>query len=433
MHINTLWRYIVKQQRRREMRRKAAGQPTPRLWTANFFFIWLVNLLVCTGGTMLITAFPLYVVSLGGSEVTVGVAAAIFAISCLLMRPIAGWLLDKRSRRVITFVGVAGTALIPPLHLVLPFLGWALLLRALYGLLWSAANTAATTNACDILPDDRFGEGMGYFGLTYSLSMVIGPALGLVVWQRFGAAPLYLGLSLSSLLSLAMLTRFRFAPVLPVNRSRSLGRIPLRERLSSLYDRRALPAAILMFAICLPGGAVEAFIALYTESTGLANGGIFFTWQAIGASVTRVFAGRANDKYGEGPAIYLGCACFVAGLIAVILSRQALLVYLGALFYGIGYGVTMPALQTLSVRIVPPERRGAASSTYLGFMDVSFGLGGLIGGLLVGGLGYGGMFGAVGFSLVAALAIYFFWVRKTPCAFKVWQAARTQQAAAAGQ
>ena len=65
-------------------------RPTPRLWTRDFIILAVVNLLVFTGGNMLVSVFPLYIVSLGGSTVTVGVAAAVYAVCSFCMRPIAG-------------------------------------------------------------------------------------------------------------------------------------------------------------------------------------------------------------------------------------------------------------------------------------------------------------------------------------------------------
>lgn len=426
MSINrhSLWHAKVKHLSDRQQQPEPLQNCRESLWTRGFLSIWAVNLLVCSSGNMLVSTFPLHIVELGGSEVVVGCAAALYSVMALLMRPIAGWMLDNRSRKVIFYAGMVGIVLIPPLYALLPMIGVALALRGLHGFLWAAAGTACSTNACDIVPAGRFGEGIGYFGLTNSLAMVIGPALGLIIWNTYGGLPLFAGVALFNLAALLLL---RWIPFKQVECVRCADPQPVASRLLHLFDKRSLPAAVLLFFICLPGGAVSAFIALYTTATGIGNAGLYFACQAVGTGVTRVFGGRLSDRYGEGPAIYVGGLCFLLGLALVVVESNSFLFYCGAFAYGIGYGLTMPALQTMSLRTVPLRRRGAASSTYLCSFDVSFGLGGLLGGVLVEAIGYQYMFALMSISLVSCVIIYHYWGSKTPSAHRVFL--RNQQAA----
>lgn len=394
----------------------------PKLWTRDFIVLAIVNLLVLTGGNMLISVFPLYIVALGGNTITVGIASAVYAVCSFCMRPIAGWILDHKSRRNIFLLAMVGVVLIPPLYLVVTPLTLIIALRGLHALCWSASSTSISTNTCDVLPSERFGEGMSFFGLTNGLSMIIGPALGLFVWDELGMPPLFLGISGCGLCCLVLVSSIRFRKI--EKQPRQPGTVPIWKRLASLFEKEAIPASLLMCVLCFPGGAIESFIALFCQHTGIGNGGVYFTFQAIGATIIRLFTGKIYDRHGEGPLLIAGCVCFLTGLMTLVFASAAWIFYSGALLYGVGYGLTVPAMQTMSLRTVAVERRGAASSTYLLSYDVSFGLGGLMGGVLVKWVGYRPMYCIMASSIVACFIIYRAWGRRQPSAWKVWKQSR---------
>ena len=49
----------------------------PRLWTRNFVLIIVINFLVFMNHIMLLSTFPFYIESLGGSEALAGLAATL--------------------------------------------------------------------------------------------------------------------------------------------------------------------------------------------------------------------------------------------------------------------------------------------------------------------------------------------------------------------
>ena len=402
-----------------EINKSSRPVPAQRLWTRDFIILAVVNLLVFTGGNMLVSVFPLYIVSLGGSTVTVGIAAAVYAVCSFCMRPIAGWILDNKSRRNIFLVSMVGVVLIPPLYLVLTALILIIPLRGLHALSWSAASTSISTNTCDVLPSDRFGEGMSFFGLTNGIAMIIGPALGLFVWDNLGMPPLFLGISACGLCCLVLVSRLRFRRLDKKKSEPHSG--PGWKKLAALFEKEAFPASLLMCCLCFPGGAIESFIALFCQQTGVANGGVYFSFQAGGACITRIFAAKIYDRHGEGPLLIAGCLCFFFGLMTIVFSGSTWLFYSGALLYGVGYGLTVPAMTTMSLRTVPPERRGAASSTYLLSYDVSFGLGGLVAGVLAKLVGYRPMFCIMSVGILICFILYRRWGRFQSSAWRVWK------------
>ena len=85
----------------------------PRLWTRNFVLIIVINFLVFMNHIMLLSTFPFYIESLGGSEALAGLAATLFSLVAVLCRPVVGWMLDNGKRRAILLIGLAGLLLMP--------------------------------------------------------------------------------------------------------------------------------------------------------------------------------------------------------------------------------------------------------------------------------------------------------------------------------
>ena len=85
----------------------------PRIWTRNFVLIIVINFLVFMNHIMLLSTFPFYIESLGGSEALAGLAATLFSLVAVLCRPVVGWMLDNGKRRAILLIGLAGMSLMP--------------------------------------------------------------------------------------------------------------------------------------------------------------------------------------------------------------------------------------------------------------------------------------------------------------------------------
>ena len=396
------------------------------LWTNAFFRIWGFNFLICMWFFILNAIFPFYVKHLGGTEMTVGLVAGGYALAAILTRPLAGWFLDNKSRSTLLKGGVVGLAVLSVLFLITPILSLVVALRLISGLVYAGTGTASNTNACDIIPQSRFGEGMGFLGLGNTLATALGPALGLMLIARFSFQAAF---GVSALLVLLAIVSARGLPYKKIKRRAYLpGR--RRLKLSSLFNASAWPASAVMLFAGAPYGGVSVFIALYGEFSGLGSGGLFFLLVAAGTGSTRLFSGRLADKKGERPMVVLGNSSFLLALLLLLWEVSACY-YVSGLLFGFGFGLLAPAMQTMAVRTVPLEKRGAASSTFLCSYDIGSGIGGLIAGSLVTLWGYRPMFAALCAFNIAAGLVYALWASKTPSAFKVYQRAQLKKQGAA--
>lgn len=383
------------------------GQPTERLWSRNFVCIILINFLIFCTHFMALSTFPFYVESLGGSEALAGLAATLFSLVAVLLRPVIGWLLDNGKRQLILLIGIIGMGLMPVGYICVPVLAVAFLFRMVHGAALACSNTSTATIATDSVPHSRLAEGMGMFGMATALATSCAPALGLALMEKSFAA-LYLtaaGLCVVALLLFALLR-------LP---KPAFEKKPLRLR--ELLDRDAMPASVITLVFMLSFGALENFLAKFASDNGLPGGGVFFAVMAVVLLLVRLTLGKVADQKGEAMFVYTCNASMFAALLLLSLVPNPVTFYLAAILAGYGFGGLEPALQSMAVHLAGPDRRGAANSTFLCAYDIGIGLGGGIAGALITALGYGPMFSIIAIANIVSLLLYAFWGRKQPSSF----------------
>lgn len=386
----------------------AVGKECPKLWTKNFVFIIFINFLVFMNHIMILSTFPFYIETMGGTAAVAGLAATLFSLVAVLCRPFIGWMLNNGKRKSILVVGIVGMALMPLGYMAVSVLFLAFVARMVHGASLACSNTTSSTIATDIIPKERFAEGMGMFGMSTAFATALAPALGLFLMDKMGYRTLFLSATGAIVIAFILFLMLRVPGI-------SVGKTPLNFK--QLVDKDALPASTIVLVFLLTFGALENFTAKFASENGLPSGGIFFTIMACMLFLTRATIGKAADKRGEGIFVYTcNASMFAAFLLLAFIPNTATFLIAAALA-GYGFGGIEPALQSMAVHIAPPERRGSANSTFLCAYDIGIGLGGGIAGCLISALGYRQMFVVLSAANIVSLILYVVWGRKHPSSF----------------
>lgn len=388
---------------------KTAERPEKvRLWNRGFVLIIFINFLVFMNHLMILSTFPFYIEYLGGSNTVAGLATAGFSIIAILLRPVIGWLLDTGRRRGVLLAGLVLMALMPLGYLFLAVLYLAFICRMLHGAALALSNTSTATVATDIIPKERFAEGMGYFGLATAMATAVAPAFGLALMNKVGYGALFIAAFLCAAVSIVLLLCMHVPKPQRVERKFSL---------KGMIDRDALPASVTALSFLFTYGALENFVAKYAANANLPSGGLFFTVMAVFLLLTRLTAGRVTDRHGEGIFVYSCNFAMMAAVLLLGLVPGKATFFLAAVLAGFGFGGLEPALQSMAVAIAPPERRGAANSTFLCAYDIGIGLGGAVAGVLIDAVGYGHMYTIMAVFNVISVLFYTFVGRNHPSSF----------------
>ncbi|MDD2621094.1 MAG: MFS transporter [Syntrophomonadaceae bacterium] len=357
------------------------------IWTRNFTLLCLVNFLMFMSTQMLFPNVPLFLIDIGGNAQDVGYVMGAYTISAMLIRPAAGWLVDKYSRNKIMIGGILLMFLTCLLYNLAENVAIMTLIRIVHGMVFGLASTAIATIVVDSLPVTRLNEGMGYFGLTSTLSMAVAPMIGFWLVGHFGYPMLFAAIAL--LTGLAFLSSWLVRTVaVPVNTSgvASLG------FWSNLLEKTALPAAWVMFFLAVVYGALLCYISLYAVERGISNVGLFFTATALTMLLTRPIAGRWADKGGTNQVLLVGLLTIAAGMLTTGFSHTIIGFILAGLLNGVGFGACMPVLQARAVMKTPVHRRGAATGTFFALFDLGIGLGTIMWGYVAAASSYQTMY-----------------------------------------
>jgi MFS family permease len=376
------------------------------LFSQNFIHLTISVFLISTAFYILMPTLPVYLQEvLKADKREVGLIVGMYTLAALLVRPGSGYALDTYGRKWI----LLGTMILfsvlffayPLSKAILPLL----ILRFLHGLNWGASTTAGFTLVVDLVPVEKRGRGIGYFGLSFTVAMSIGPLIGLKVMGHDRFTLLFLVAGGVSLLGILMATLVRY----PVFRRPSNPVFSWK----MLISRQSIPVSLNMLVLAASYGGVLTFITIYAKENGLtAYTGWFFTIMAVGTALTRVFSGSLFDRYGPTWISFFSILSVSGGLLLLANAPIVSQFLVSGFVIGIGFGVIFPTLQTMANNVVRPDRRGAANSTFLTGLDLGIGIGSVLTGALSEPLGLAWTYQAG--ALLALAGLVFFMVVSLP-------------------
>ncbi|GBF72163.1 MFS transporter [Paenibacillus sp. 598K] len=354
---------------------------------------------------MLLAAFPAYVQErFDADDITVSLMTSVFAASAIASRFLTAWLLRRIDRRHLLLVSIALAVIFTALYASAWSIDSLLLWRIGFGIGFGMASTIIPTLVSAVIPGNRIGEGIAYFGLSTSLAMSIGPLTGLNILDAYGFPTLvWLGTGVAMLiLPVLLLTRALPAlqPAVAHIRAGSAPRPP--------FPRQIAIPALLNLLLGFTYSGLLSFIALYGMSAGLPQAGLFFLFNVVAILIVRPLAGRWFDR--RGPVVVLIPAALSLGGGLLVLSYATTMPMLtaAALLYGAGFGSIQPTLQAWMLRVSRPEQQGTANSMFYNSADLGIAIGSFALGALASVSDYGIMYRcSAALSLLFLLAVLY--------------------------
>jgi MFS family permease len=370
-------------------------QQPDRLFTPAFITLTLSELAYFTAAGLIIGVTPFFVTGpLGSSEAGLGLVAAAFSITTLLLRPYAGRLSDRRGRRPLLVGGALLCAVVVLGHLVAASMVVLVGLRLLLGVAEAFFFVAGFAALADLAPRGRTGEALSYNSLALYLGIAFGPIVGQLLLDAGGFGWAWAG---GFVLAAA-------AAVLALRLPETAARLEPDAPTPPLFHRAAIGPGLALFTGV---AAMSAFLLLAgprAERIGLDGWSLTFLLFGGVVVACRIAFARLPDRV---PPRVLGAAALA--LAAVGLSITAILPGVPALLAGsailaVGVAFMTPALFAATFNVVPPSERGAAAGTASLFIDLGFGIGPLAAGLIAAGGGIPAAFAAAaGIAALGAL------------------------------
>jgi MFS family permease len=337
-----------------------------RLWTKSFIFITIGMLFLFTGFYMLLPTLPLFIKQLGGNEGQVGLVVGVFMLSAVIFRPVIGVLLDRFGRKPFIIWGLFLFTVAMYMYSWIGGIVVLIVLRIMQGMSWAVSTTAIFTAITDIIPSSRRGEGMGWFSTAMTLAMAVGPMFGIWITENLSYHALFLVVVVLSAVALFLMSVVK----IPFQPQSDSGKI-------EFFEKAVLPVTVSVFFLNIAYGGISAFVPLLTNSIKV-NSGTFFLVYAFTLVLSRPIAGKLSDRLGERYVIVPALVVTISALIVLSFSNGLFGVIVSAIFYGIGFGSAQPALQSVTIRLANPDRKGVANASLLTSTDLGIGLGSIV-------------------------------------------------------
>ena len=353
-------------------------KPSRRLWTPAFTLLWAMTFLTFFAAFQLFPTVPLRLRDLGVSLADSGRFLTIFTLGSSIGALFTGPLGDRIGHRRLLQVSTVGFGLC--LLLQGMFMSrWGFYLMAFpHGVVWSGVLTGTMASLGNVLPDTQRADGMALYGLASPGGVIVGPLVGLWMFDHVGFRTLVWVLA-GIFLALGWL-----AGELPGGEPRAEHHNAFR-----LPDAKALGPCAVLFGLALGYGALSTYTAQEGKGLHFAVPSVFLSTLGVGMVTMRLI--MARHGFGARPIRLLPRMHLLAlvGLLILAffpggLSRHLL----SALVYGAGYSMVFTLLNARLLEVVDPQRRGAAFGALLFAFDAGIGLGAFALGRVIGAAGY---------------------------------------------
>ena len=363
-----------------------------RLFTRPFVALGVAELAYFTAAGLLIAITPLFVTGpLGGDKVAVGVTVGAFSVTALLLRPWSGRAADTMGRRPLLIGGAFLCALAVAGHLVTTDLAVLIGLRLVLGVAEALFFVAGITMLADLAPPGREGEAISFNSLALYLGIAFGPSAGELLLEIGGFTLAWVGAVALSLTAAVL------ALALPETGTRAApGAEPAR-----LIHRAAVGPSFGLFMGIVAMAGFLTFATIYARNDlGMAGGGPALLTYGLVVVACRIVFAKLPDRVppyrlAAAALAAIGVGATVAGTLTTFGGLIA-----GAAIAGFGVAFVTPAFFTAIARRVRPAERGAALGTLSIFLDLAFGGGPVVLGIVADAAGIPAAFlvaGAVAF------------------------------------
>ncbi len=291
-----------------------------------------------------------------------GIVSSVFSILQFVFAPFWGSVSDKRGRRGVLLLTVAGTA---ASYLLWAFSGsfWFFLVTRILAGAFGGNLSVATAAVADVTSREERSKAMGLVGAAFGLGLVTGPLIGAFASRinlltnhpglaDYGINPFTVPALIAfalSLVNLVWISR-RFHETLPAEARGQAAEARLRNPLKAIFSLNNEPARsvnLVAFVYALAFVAMEVslvFLSFQRFGYDAKHNGYLMGFLGVCSILTQgVIVRRLLKKMRETHVLTLGLLCSTAGFLCVGFSTSPGMLYLGVGLLALGGGLVNPS------------------------------------------------------------------------------------------
>ena len=366
---------------------------------------------------------PIFAASLGASDALLGLIVSVSTVTGMATKPLFGLLSDRMGRRLWLLIGTLIFAGVPFLYSVIETPGQLIVIRLLHGTATAIYGPVTVAYVAE-RGGKRKAERLGWFGMARSGGYLVGPAVA--GWLLLSLEPVAV-FTLIGVLSMAA-----FVPVLwmgkdeprppetaaaesKANMEKAGGTAAWFGAVRRLLKREAglLGTPAVWLSGALEAGVfvvtyvIKAFLPIYALTAGYSTVeiGLFFSVQEGALIVLKPWGGRLGDRIGHLKAVSLGMFCLAVTLPFLLMAGGTAGLLAVAAVMGAAQALIFPATVALIAEQVPTGKVGAGMGLAGSLKNGGKVAGPVLGGIMIAGLGYSGLFWLLAGMLLAGALV----------------------------
>jgi MFS family permease len=352
---------------------------------------------------ILVPTIPIYLSRSGSTEVEIGILIGVLGISSLVLRPVVGKRLSKIAEKKFMLAGAILFAVTSIAYIFAPPFWPFLFVRILQGIGSAFFFTASIALITNITPGAYRGQSLGYFFLSFNISMALAPIIGMFLINQFSFDILFSVCTALSLTSVWIASRLSQKELNPVD--------DFPTEASSSFGFKILPPILLYFMVHMIWGALMAFFPLHAINHGVSNPGLFFTAYASVMISGRAFGGKIFDVQRREKVILPCIAVFILAMTLLAFSETLEMFILVAVIAASGHAFLVPSLFAYVLDLVGSSR-GPAIGWLTAMGDLGIGLGPMIMGVILRLTNFPTMFLCLALAALIGFAYFYLFVRR---------------------
>jgi len=350
--------------------------------------VWMlaISLSILQIGFGLITPiFPFYIVELGVGATELGVLAASFALTRILLAGPLGRASDKMGRKPILLVALFGFAISNLIYAFAETILVMILARALEGAISAGFYPAANAFVSDMTIPENRGRAMGYLSTGNMVGFVVGPSLGGILAEFLGIRLPFVVAAVVTLGTLLLVYVLVQEPPRRISEEDyDKYRVPVREVFSR--NKRAYSAlAVSMFANMFSIGILEvAFMldAVQRFAFTPLQIGVFFGVLGIITIIGNIAFGRASDRLGRKWLIVVGTLIGAMSLFMFMVATGIVGFYVAGAILGVAISMRGPTIQAMIADLTDQTAYGSVMGAFGAVSNAAYVVGPILGGMM---------------------------------------------------
>ncbi|MFW9968127.1 MAG: MFS transporter [Candidatus Thorarchaeota archaeon] len=355
---------------------------------SGMYQVWMlaISLSILQIGFGIVTPiFPFYIVELGVGATELGVLAASFALTRIILAGPFGGLSDRVGRKKVLLVALAGFAVSNLIYAYANSIIVMIIARALEGGISAGFYPAANAFVSDMTTPENRGTAMGYLSMGNMVGFVVGPSLGGVLAEFLGIRLPFMIAAAASLVTLFILNLIVHEPDRQAFRSEfEKQRIPIRDVFSQ--NAKAYSAlGITMFANMFAIGILEvAFMldAVQRYAFSPLEIGAFFGVLGVIVIIGNIAFGKISDRIGRKWLISIGSLVAAMSLYFFMMASGVIDFYIAGAILGIAISMRGPTIQAMIADLSDARAYGSVMGTFGAISNSAYVVGPILGGVL---------------------------------------------------